>query len=341
MKIKEIGEFSLIHRLTKKIKTAENNSVLIGIGDDAAVFRMGEGRNLLVTCDMLLEGRHFLRGTITPGQLGYKALAVSLSDIAAMGGMPRFAVVSAGWPPELELEYAQEVYQGMGELADSFGVSIIGGDTVASPQVILDITVIGEMDDAPITRAGAKPGDVIAVTGFLGASAAGLALLSSDQVAEGLAENVKQSLLGAHFMPQPRIKEAGLLLKSGRPSAMIDISDGLAGELYHICESSGAGALLEESSLPVNDSVREAAVALGCNFLEWVLYGGEDYELLMTIPPAYVAVVKKVLNELGTNISIIGKVLDKNKGIKMLSAEGAVVELKRRSYDHFALERGE
>ena len=163
---------------------------------------------------MLIEGRHFLKDKITPGQLGYKALAVSLSDIAAMGGRPRFAVVSAGWPPELEIEYAQEVYRGMGELADSFDVSILGGDTVAAPQVILDVAVIGEMDVAPVTRCGAKPGDVVAVTGFPGSSAAGLALLGSDKGSRELTGDVQQFLQG--YLNLPRVNETG---KSRSPSA--------------------------------------------------------------------------------------------------------------------------
>lgn len=336
MKIKEIGEFSLIHSLTKKIRATGSGSVLVGIGDDAAAFRMGDGKNLLVTCDMLLEGRHFLRDKITPRQLGYKALAVSLSDIAAMGGIPRFAVVSAGWTPELELEYAQEVYRGMGELADEFQVSIIGGDTVSAPQIILDVAVIGEIDGAPVTRAGAKPGDAIAVTGSLGASAAGLALLKGDGTAANLSEKARQTLLSAHLEPRPRVKEAGMLLKYGPPSAMIDISDGLAGDLYHICENSGVGAMLEVSRLPVRDSVKQAAAALGASFLDWALYGGEDYELLLTIPPGCVAAVKGAIDVLGTNITVIGKVLEKTKGIKMLSLDDTVRELKPRGFDHFA-----
>ncbi|NLX91385.1 MAG: thiamine-phosphate kinase [Firmicutes bacterium] len=336
MKIKETSEFSLIHSLTKKIRAAGSGSVLVGIGDDAAAFRMGNGKNLLITCDMLVEGRHFLRDKITPRQLGCKALAVSLSDIAAMGGVPRFAVVSAGWTPELEVEYAQEVYRGMGELADEFQVSIIGGDTVSAPQVILDVAVIGEMDGAPVTRAGAKPGDAIAVTGSLGASAAGLALLREEEAAANLSEKARQALLRAHLEPYPRVKEAGMLLKYGPPSAMIDISDGLAGDLYHICESSGVGALLEVSRLPVSESVKQAAATLGSSFLDWVLYGGEDYELLMTIPPGCVAGVKKAVEMLGTNLSVIGKVLHKREGIKILSKKGAAFELEPRGFDHFA-----
>ena len=224
----------------------------------------------------------------------------------------------------------------MGELADEFQMFIIGGDTVSAPQVTLDVTVIGEMDMTPVTRAGAKPGDAIAVTGSLGASAAGLALLSSAETAEGLSEKARQTLLRAHLEPRPRVKEAGLLLKYGPPSAMIDISDGLAGDLYHICENSGVGALLEVSRLPVRDSVKHAAAALGCDFLDWALYGGEDYELLMTIPQNHVAAVTRALANRGTNISVIGKVLEKTKGIKMLSVDDTVRELKPRGYDHFA-----
>lgn len=161
MKIKDIGEFPLISVLTKKIRAAGSSSVLVGIGDDAAVFRMGKDRNLLVTCDMLVEGRHFLKDKITPEQLGSKTLAVSLSDIAAMGGQPRFAVVSAGWPPELDLEYARGVYRGMGELADEFQVSIIGGDTVRAPQIILDVAVIGEWMALPSRGPGQGRGTLL------------------------------------------------------------------------------------------------------------------------------------------------------------------------------------
>ncbi len=338
MKIKDIGEFSLINTLTKKIRTPGCDSLLVGIGDDAAVFRMGGGRNLLVTCDMLVEGRHFLRDKITPEQLGSKTLAVSLSDIAAMGGQPRFAVVSAGWPPELELEFAQGVYRGMGEMADEFSVSIIGGDTVNAPQIILDVAVIGEMEGAPITRAGARPGDLIAVTGFLGASAAGLALLKEPdgkKAVDRLGEETKRELLRAHLEPRPRVKEVGLLLKCGPPSAMIDISDGLAGDLGHICKNSGVGALLKAPCLPISENVKAAAAALGGNFWDWALYGGEDYELLMTIPPGFLEAIKKAMDSLGTNLSVIGEVLPKGEGIKILSKYGAVSQLEPRSFDHF------
>ena len=171
------------------------------------------------------------------------------------------------------------------------------------------------------------------MTGFPGSSAAGLALLGSDKGSRELTGDVQQFLLKAHLEPLPRVKEAELLVKAGRPSAMIDISDGLAGELHHICESSGVGALLEMARFPVSKSVKQAAAVLGCNFWDWVLYGGEDYELLMTIPPGHVAAAKKAL---GTSLTVIGKVLDKAEGIKMLAEKHAVVELKRRGFDHFA-----
>lgn len=223
----------------------------------------------------------------------------------------------------------------MGETAASFEVSLIGGDTVSAPQIILDVTVIGEMDGTPLTRAGAKPGDAIAVTGSLGASAAGLSLLRGKESTGVLSEDVRQSLLRAHFEPKPRLAEAKLLLKAGPPSSMIDISDGLAGELHHICEQSGVGALLEASCLPVEESVKQAAAVQEVDFLDWVLFGGEDYELLLTLPPDYVPAVKKALDTLGTKITVIGKVLNKTEGIKMLSPKNTVLELKGRGFDHF------
>ena len=337
-RVGDMGEFSLIDTLTKRIRSAGNSSVLVGIGDDAAVIRMGEGKNLLVTCDMLVEDHHFIRGKIMPEQLGSKALAVSLSDIAAMGGRPRYALVSAGWPPELELEYAQGIYRGMDRLADEFEVSIIGGDTVRSPQIILDVAVIGEIDGPPITRAGARIGDLIAVTGFLGASAAGLALIKGqcgNETVSGLDKETVRSLLSAHLEPRPRVGEAEVLLRNGPPSAMIDLSDGLAGDLYHICENSGVGALLLSSQLPVGENVRQAAAALEKNFLDWALYGGEDYELLMTIPPDLFAPIKRAIDGLGTNLSVIGQVLAEDEGVRILEANGAVNRLGHHSFDHF------
>ncbi len=337
MKLKGLGEFSLINRLTKQMRSYDN-TVILGIGDDAAAFRStNDGKCFLVTCDMLVEGHHFSRDWITPEQLGHKALAVSLSDIAAMGGIPRYCLISAGWPSQMNVEDAEGIYRGMGALAEAFGVFIIGGDTVSAPQLILDVTVIGEMKGNPVTRNGAKPGDLFAVTGTLGTSAAGLALLEGGMLPEGklsLAE--RQVLLQAHLQPQPRIREACILMEEGPPSAMIDISDGLASEIHHICESSGVGAEINQLMFPVNQETKKTAQIMQRNLLDWALYGGEDYELLVTLPENKMLAVKEKLYALGVAFTLIGFVTDKSKGIKLMGDNGSAVNLEKKGYDHFS-----
>ncbi len=331
MKLKDMGEFVLINHLTQKMRCYDP-SVILGIGDDAAALRSAAGRNLVVTSDMLVEGQHFRREWATPQQLGHKALAVSLSDIAAMGGTPRYALVSAGWPPDLDLGYAEGVYGGIGDLAAAHGVFIIGGDTVAAPQIILDLTVIGEMEDEPVARSGARPGHLFAVTGFLGASSAGLALLRG-QLAE---TDWAWSLVQAHLLPQPRLLEAALLLKAARPSAMIDISDGLASELHHICSASAVGAEIMLELLPVSRDTIKAAQALKQDWQEWALYGGEDYELLLSLPPQQLKVAQQALRQHGTQLTVIGKVVEKEKGVKLLYGRGNKADLLQKGHDHFS-----
>ena len=342
MKLKGLGEFSLINRLTKQMRSY-NKSVILGIGDDAAAFRAtSDGKCFLVTCDMLVEGHHFYRDWITPEQLGHKALAVSLSDIAAMGGVPLYCLISAGWPSQMDMEDAEGIYRGVGKLAESFGVFIIGGDTVSAPQLILDVTVIGEMSENPVTRNGAKPGDLIAVTGTIGASAAGFAILERGLSSEGnlsLAE--RQVLLQAHLQPLPRIREARILVEKGPPSAMIDISDGLASEIHHICESSSVGAEIDQLKLPINQETKKTAEIMQKNLLDWVLYGGEDYELLVTLPEHKILAVKEKLHSLGVAFTVIGCVTDKNKGIKLKGDDGLAVSLEKKGYDHFSDQKHE
>lgn len=326
-----MGEFGLIRHLTKKMRSYDG-SVVLGIGDDAASFRVAQDRYLVATCDMLVEGHHFRREWTTPEQLGYKALAVSLSDIAAMGAVPRYTLISAGWPPDLDLDFAEGIYRGIGELADAHGVFIIGGDTVRAPQLILDLTVIGEMEAVPVTRNGAQPGHLFAVTGYLGSSAAGLALLHA-----GLTDpDWAQALIRAHQLPQPRNQAAAALLKTVRPSAMIDISDGLASEIHHICVGSSVGAEIELDLLPTCEEIKKAGQALRQDYLEWVLYGGEDYELLLTLPAESIPAVQKTLNRCGTTFTVIGKVMPEEKGIKLVDGNAKADVLKKKGHDHFS-----
>jgi len=329
--LKDLGEFGLINRLTRDMRSYDS-SVVLGIGDDAAAFKVSGDRFVLITCDMLIEGRHFVLDKIKPGDLGYKALAVNLSDIAAVGGIPRHAVISAGWPDYVDVDYAEQVYAGVREIAGSFGVNILGGDTVRAPQLVLDITVIGESKSPPVTRSGARPGDVIAVTGRVGASAAGLELLLTD-FCSPLPEAVRDRLIVAHVRPVPRVREAATLAEAGA-SAMIDISDGLASEVNHICNNSGTGALIYADRLPVDGDTRQAAQGLKKDWLHWALFGGEDYELVVTLPKAQVPAAREALRVMGTDFSVIGEVTERKHGVSIVLEEGAV-PLNSGGYDHF------
>ncbi len=333
MQLKDLGEFGLIKHLTKNMR-AYDQTVVLGIGDDAAAFKVTGNKYMLATSDMLVEGQHFLLDKITPWQLGYKALAVSLSDIAAMGGVPRYALISVGWPAYIDLEYAEKLYAGIQELATTYAVNIIGGDTVKAPQLVLDVTVLGESESSPVTRSGAKPGDVIAVTGRLGAAGAGLKLLLSESSKKKLTAGIANSLITAHLKPLPRVEAAAILVKMGNPSAMIDISDGLASEVNHICASSAVGALIYADNLPVDKETRVAGKILEIDCLDWALYGGEDYELLVTLEETNFLPAQKALADKGVNFTVIGKVVAKNDGVCIMCGERKM-PLTARGYNHF------
>jgi thiamine-monophosphate kinase len=331
VRLKDLGEFGLINHLTRHIRTYDS-SVVLGIGDDAAAFRADGDGFLLVTCDMLVEGRHFILDKISPEDLGYKALAVSFSDIAAMAGLPRHAVISAGWPEYVDLSYTERLYNGVREAAESYSVNILGGDTVKAPQLVLDVTVIGESKREPVTRTGARPGHLLAVTGRVGAAAAGLDLLLTGTVPE-LPADVKARLITAHVRPLPRVREAAALAEAGA-AAMIDISDGLASEVNHICAGSGTGAVVYAGKVPLDADTVLAAEKLGKDPLQWALFGGEDYELLVALPADRVAAAREALSALGVPLSVIGEIMDKSSGVVLATGEG-VAPLSGGGYDHF------
>src|SRR5690554_6352985 len=297
MEIKNIGEFELIARLTAGRKY--DQSVVLGIGDDAAVIQAPDGGSLLACTDMLVEGVHFSREKTPPAAVGHKALAANLSDIAAMGGIPRQALVAAGWPPGCTLEYVEGVYKGLHALAEEYGVNIIGGDTVRAPVMIINITIIGESRGKAVGRNGARPGDLLAVTGRVGAAAAGLALLRAGtegagaQGEGGLPEAVREDLIRAQLYPVPRLRAAAVLAAAGAVTAMIDLSDGLAGDLGRLAAASGVGALLYADELPIDSHTRAAAAFLKEDALRWALYGGEDYELLAALPSEKAAAARE------------------------------------------------
>jgi thiamine-monophosphate kinase len=334
MKVSELGEFGLISLLTKIVERTRDNqspawqNLLIGIGDDAAAWR-GDALTQLLTVDSFIQDEHFSLAMTPWQEAGWKALAVNLSDIAAMGGVPQYAVVSLALPGDTEVDDMKALYQGMTELAQEFGVAIVGGDISRAPQVALNISVLGitgNRNGAMLTRSGAKPGDRIAVTGYLGAAGAGLEMLSGKLTFD---DKTSARLKQAFLKPHPRVNEGRLFLEQGVKTA-IDISDGLVSDLGHICQASKLGARLEVSAVPVDPAVR---TCFGDRALELALSGGEDYELLFTASAEIIDSVSKIAK---CPITVIGDmVADKEHRVSLFDPKGNPFKLDRGGWEHF------
>jgi thiamine-monophosphate kinase len=334
MKVSELGEFGLINLLAKiayRIRDKQSpawQNLLIGIGDDAAAWR-GDASTQLLTVDSFIQDEHFSLAMTSWQEAGWKALAVNLSDIAAMGGVPQYAVVSLTLPGDTEVDDMKALYQGMTELAQEFGVAIVGGDISRAPQVALNISVLGSTgsrNGTMLTRSGAKPGDRIAVTGYLGAASAGLEMLSGK-----LTFDVKTSarLKQAFLKPHPRVNEGRLFIEQGAKSA-IDISDGLVSDLGHVCQASKLGARLEVSTVPVDPAVR---TGFGDRALELALSGGEDYELLFTASAEIIDNISKIAK---CPITVIGDMIaDKEHRVSLFDQKGNPFKLDRGGWEHF------
>jgi thiamine-monophosphate kinase len=257
--------------------------VEIGVGDDAAVLRPTPGRRLVVTTDVLVDGHHFSAELSEPEDWGWKAVAVNLSDLAAMGAEARWLVVALTVPPATGPELLDRVYAGLRDACRTYSVALAGGDTSAGPALSLAVTAIGEAERV-VTRAGARPGDRLAVSGPLGGAATGLALLRRhDQPARALLDRFPV-LAAAHRRPEPQLA-AGRRLTAAGASAMLDVSDGLAGDALHLAEASGIGVEVDDGALPVAPGVAEAAALLGLDPVALALAGGEDYVLAAALPP--------------------------------------------------------
>jgi thiamine-monophosphate kinase len=327
MKLRDLGEFGLIERIAAR--APRNAGVKIGIGDDAAVIEPTAGLVTLITTDMLLEGVHFDLAFSDPVTLGRKSLAVNLSDIAAMGGIPRHFLLSLAVPRHISVEFLDGFVSGMMEMGKRFDVSLIGGDTSSSEKVlIISITVIGEQSlDLVVSRSGARPGDLICVTGTLGDSALGLSLLQ-----RGLRDG---ALISRHLDPTPRVREGMMLAEARLPSAMIDISDGLLADLGHILDLSGGGARLFLDKLPLSSDYIGRHSVIREDIYSLPLSGGEDYELLFTTPPGKIATAQAILLGSGTGCSVIGEITA-TAGLSLLTASGLEYTPEERGYNHFS-----
>ncbi len=327
----QTGEFELIE-LLKQIanEAAANPDLILGIGDDAAAWRYGESVQL-VTADMLVEGIHFNLDAISWHDLGWKALAVNISDIAAMGGTPTYALISLGLPSNTKVEQVIEMYRGMAEIAHKFGMSIIGGDTTESPVLTIGPAVIGKTtNDRLMTRSGAIPDDLIAVTGNLGASAAGLKMLEKILQFDLETDSI---LRESHLRPSPRIEEGKVLSRHGVKVA-IDISDGLIADIAHICRASQVSAKIFAENIPIHQAVKERFAKDALNL---ALSGGEDYELLFT---AREEIIEKIKQASSFPITIIGEITNEKSGsVIILDENRKQITLSKTGWEHFGHER--
>ena len=329
MLIRNIGEFNLINRISANLGSP-SRYVIAGIGDDSAVLHSSGNRLQLVTTDMLVEGVHFRASTASPFQIGWKSLAANISDIAAMGGEPTYAFVSIGLPKDTDVEFVDDIYSGMKEIAEQYSVDIVGGDTVSSPEIIINISLLGEVEpENCILRSGAEVGDAVFVTGDLGGSSAGLEILERK-----LPLDKKEK----HLMPIPRVHEGRLLAKSGCVTAMIDISDGLASEIHHICKQSGTGAEIFMKYIPLSDNVPIVAEYTGKDPYHFALYGGEDYELLFTCKPEKVPYIREIFT-INTDLTMIGNIVENERSVCIRDLSDRLIMLNSGGYDHFSTEK--
>lgn len=334
MNLKEIGEFGLIDRIKKIVETPSKDLVL-GIDDDTAAFRISKDEIILLSTDVLIEGVHFELKNFSLYQLGWRGMAANLSDIAAMGGWPLYAIVSLGLPQSLTVESIEEMYQGMRSLADEFHTSIIGGDTShTSDGLLISIAVVGQVKESQLVRrSGAQAGDALFVTGTLGDSEAGLKVLKSPN--QALRDKFVRSV-ERHLAPWPRIHEARFLVENFDIHAMIDISDGLASEVHHICRNSGVGAIVLEEQIPLDSETRKIANFSKDDPVEYALYGGEDFELLFAAPEKIGhRLQKEFFEQFEILCTKVGRIVDKAEGICLRKSNGETIPLFFKGYDHF------
>lgn len=315
-----MNEFDAIRRFAGRLP-APPEDVLVPIGDDCAVVRLG-GELWAAAADMLVEGRHFRPGWSSPADVGYKAVAVNASDVAAMGGVPRFVLSSGGAP---DAGTVLRCMEGVLEACEAFGVYPLGGDTTGADALTVDVAILGRVEGEPVLRSGARPGDLLAVTGELGASAAGLLALEN-----GLDGYERPK--GRHRRPEPRIGAGRAAAKLGA-TAMIDLSDGLASDVRHVCAASGVGCRVDLDLLPVADDTRALAASLGRDPELLAATGGEDYELLMAAPEGTVEALRA---EMDVPLAVIGEFTGR-RGVGFVR-DGEPVE-GLSGWDHFALRR--
>lgn len=323
-------------RAIRKVLSGEAPGVVVGVGDDAAVIEPGMYQGVLTT-DLLIEGVHFELGATSPHDLGHKAVTVNVSDVAAMGGSPRYGLASIGLPGSVESAWVMELYGGMRQAADEYAMSVVGGDTSRSDRAVIGVAVYGQVvAGKAVTRGGARPGDVLVATGSLGGSAAGLRIAQAGTGAQKdlLSTEWGRDLLGRHERPVARVGEGQALAQAGA-SAMIDLSDGLSLDLARVCQESGVGARVRVPDLPLAPGLTDLAQATGVDPHELALHGGEDYELLAALPPEAVDEARaRIAERFGTRLTTIGEIVEGDGVVAVRGDEESALEPK--GWDHFA-----
>jgi thiamine-monophosphate kinase len=336
-KIGDVGEFGLIRRINDLLKREGviSERVSLGIGDDTASFLPRSGYELLVTCDCMVEDRHYLSRYISPFELGRRAMTLNISDIGAMGGKPLYALISLGLKAEMLVRDVEEMYRGFLAELNPFGASIIGGNLTKSGNgIFIDITLIGEVQEGRgVRRSGAREGDAILVTGYPGQAAAGLQLLLH---APDDAALLRHPLVKIYNTPSHRAQLGEAIAQTGYATAMIDTSDGFLGDLGHICEESGVGAEIFREKIPVSKDVQETAVLLERDPYDFFLGESDDYELVITCRPEHVdSLCSLGAKCCGALLTEVGRITAPGHGIALVLSDGESRPVKPLSWDHF------
>lgn len=340
--ISQLGEFGLIDRLTENLPK-HNDSTLTSVGDDAAVMDFGPDKEVLVSTDMLLEGVHFDLTYVPLKHLGYKSAVVNFSDIYAMNGTPRQLVVGLGVSKRFTVEHLEELYAGIRLACEVYGVDLVGGDTTSSRSgLVIAATIIGDAPKgAVVRRSGAKPTDLICVSGDLGAAYMGLQVLEREKTASAGQKDFTPDFAGKEYLVERQLKpearkdivkelaEAGIM-----PTSMIDVSDGLSSELLHLCKASGTGCRVYEERIPIDYQTAVMAEELNMNLVTAAMNGGEDYELLFTVPLTAHEAVSQL-----KGVRVIGYMDSPDKGCAMIGRNGEEIPLRAQGFNHLSSEQ--
>jgi len=336
-KVSDIGEFELIEMIKKIINPMKEKTtgLVLGPGDDTAVFTPEPGHEILITCDSMVEGRHYLKKIMSAFDIGRRAMVMNVSDIGAMGGKPGYALVSLGLNPSTPVKDVEDIYKGFIYELDPFNACIIGGNiTKVDGSSFIDITLVGLAKKKHVVlRSTAKPDDVVMVTGFPGQSAAGYMVLVDDDLKD---KSDHKPLTDAYLRPQHRAIEGKALAESGLISAMIDLSDGFTGDLNHICEESRVGVEIYQEMLPLSDSLDRMIHYYNLDKYDVILGTSDDYELIFTCPPENAEDVEHILLELNCPVSRVGRIVSPAHGLHIILKNSTKKKLHPAGWDHFS-----